>query len=633
MERPNSTGAAAGHKTESAVVYKFDHAAAQGSWISDPQGRGKVWRPNPNFRAPEEPEAERKARLRPILERQAAKRLAEAEAVAVIERETGLSRDEAHALYLHRQNPLERGYIPPEKLLLGEALEEKWAKVQAEHAFSNRGNGNRHDIDWDRLDEQRNRGPEPPPHPQPNCGPSAAPQQPESWPADKPLPYVDLALDPIPARQWLVPERIPMRNITMLGGEGSIGKSLLLMQLSGATVLGKDWIGTLPEPGPVLYMSCEEDDEEVCRRMDAVARHLGSTRTEMIEHGLRFLSFAGRNAVLAQPDRSGIMRPVPLFERVRADAKALRPKLIVLDNLADIFAGKEIDRAQVRQFVTMLRGLAIDTDSAVVMAAHPSLTGISTDTGLSGSTGWHNSVRARMYFKPAPGEDTALRVLEVKKNNYGPVNESIVLRWKDGVYRVEPGLGTLERLAAEAEIDFLFLQLLRRFTEQGRNVSDKPSSSYAPSVFAEQPEAKRAKATKQELAKAMTRLFAANKLRVSPVGRMRNAIVQVQASADAPTDALQIPTDALQTPTDAMHTHTPYNPPPVCAGVRAFADAPPAHGPDGRDSGVQSATTMGPAFLTNSIKQRLRERGFSERDILEMAPEQAHRILGLMPER
>jgi hypothetical protein len=82
-----------------------------------------------------------------------------------------------------------------------------------------------------------------------------------------------------------------------------------------------------------------------------------------------------------------------------------------------------------------------------------------------------------------------------------------------------------------------------------------------------------------------------------------------------------------------MHTHPPYNPPPVCAGVRAFADAPPAHGPDGRDSGVQSATTMGPAFLTNSIKQRLRERGFSERDILEMAPEQAHRILGLMPER
>jgi RecA-family ATPase len=193
------------------------------------------------------------------------------------------------------------------------------------------------------------------------------------------------------------------------------------MQLSGAVVLGKDWIGTLPEPGPVLYLSCEEDDDEVCRRMEAVAWHLGSSRKDMIERGLRFLSFAGKDAILAQPDRVGIMRPTPLFERVRRDALALRPKLIVLDTVADIFGGKENERGQTRQFITMQRGLAIDTGSAVVMAAHPSLTGIATDSGISGSTGWHNGVRARMYFKPAPGDDTSLRVLEVKKNNYGPV--------------------------------------------------------------------------------------------------------------------------------------------------------------------------------------------------------------------
>jgi RecA-family ATPase len=101
----------------------------------------------------------------------------------------------------------------------------------------------------------------------------------------EPLPYVDLALDPIPPRAWLVNERIPMRNVSMLGGEGSIGKSLLLMQLAGAVVLGKEWIGTLPEIGPVLYLSCEEDDDEVRRRMEDVARHFGATRQDMIAHG------------------------------------------------------------------------------------------------------------------------------------------------------------------------------------------------------------------------------------------------------------------------------------------------------------------------------------------------------------
>src|SRR5262245_48484047 len=101
--------------------------------------------------------------------------------------------------------------------------------------------------------------------------------------------------------------------------------------------------------------------------------------------------------------------------------------------------------------------------------------GIRSDTGLSGSTGWHNSVRARMYFKPAPGDDTSLRVLEVKKNNYGPVSESIVLRWRDGVYVVEPGVGTLDRLAAEAEIDHLFLKLLRRSPSRVATCRTRPA--------------------------------------------------------------------------------------------------------------------------------------------------------------
>jgi RecA-family ATPase len=354
--------------------------------------------------------------------------------------------------------------------------------------------------------------------------------------ADEPLPYVDLAAGLVP-REFLVPDRIPMRNVSSMSGEGAIGKSLLLMQLSGAVVLGKDWIGTLPEQGPVLYFNAEEDDDEVRRRMEDVARHLGASRQDMIERGLRVLSYAGRDAILAQPDRFGIVRPTSLFERLRREALQLCPKLIVFDTVADVFGGKENDRGQTRQFITLLRGLAIDVNSAVVMSAHPSLTGISTDTGLSGSTGWHNSVRYRMYFKTAPGDDSSLRVLECKKSNYGPINEAILLRWKDGVYTVEPGLGTLERLAAEAEVDHLFIKLLRRFAERGRNVSDKTGTSYAPAQFARQPEAKTAKITNKMLAEAMERLFTGKKIRVATEGpRSHPRTKLVEASTDPSTE-------------------------------------------------------------------------------------------------
>jgi hypothetical protein len=231
----------------------------------------------------------------------------------------------------------------------------------------------------------------------------------------------------------------------------------------------------------------------------------------------------------------------------------------VLDTVADIFGGKEIDRAQSRQFITLLRGLAIDADAAVVIAAHPSLQGIATDTGLSGSTGWHNSVRARMYFKNAPGDDNTLRVLECRKNQYGPVSESILLRWRDGVFVVERK-ATLDLLAAEAEIDYLFLKLLRRFAEQGRNVTDKKGTSFAPALFAAEPEAKAIKATSKMLGEAMVRLFAGNKIRVlteGPKSKQRTRIVEVEVEDASASTNVPPPFHQPSTNVPPLSPHTP----------------------------------------------------------------------------
>src|SRR5262245_6258031 len=141
--------------------------------------------------------------------------------------------------------------------------------------------------------------------------------KPRPTPQDEPppsLPYVDLTLDLVP-REWSVLNRIPMFNVSLVSGEGGTGKSLLMMQLAAATVLGKDWIGTVPETGPVFYVSCEEDDDEMRRRMEDVAMHYGSSRAKLKERGLHVLSFAGKDAILGQADRNGIIRPTPLFEQ------------------------------------------------------------------------------------------------------------------------------------------------------------------------------------------------------------------------------------------------------------------------------------------------------------------------------
>jgi RecA-family ATPase len=217
-----------------------------------------------------------------------------------------------------------------------------------------------------------------------------------------PLSFVSLAdwdSQGVPARQWAVLDRVPSRNVTLFSGEGAAGKSQMLQQLLAGTALGRSWLDTMPEPGPALYLNAEDELGEVHRRLDAIRTFHGVSFADL--RNLHLLCLAGQDAVLGAADRTGAVKPTPLFQRIREAACDIRPKIIGLDTAADIFAGNENDRTQVRQFVGLLRGLAMNANAAVVVCSHPSLTGINSGSGLSGSTAWHNSVRARIYMKTA----------------------------------------------------------------------------------------------------------------------------------------------------------------------------------------------------------------------------------------
>ena len=343
----------------------------------------------------------------------------------------------------------------------------------------------------------------------------------------EPLAFADMSSwddEPPPLREWAVPERIPLRQPTLFSGEGAAGKTLISLQLCAAHVLGRDWMRTIPTPGSAIYFGAEDDTTELRRRLAGILDHYGARFADLIAGGFHLLSHAGEDAVLASENRLGLVAPTLLFHRLLAAAVAIQPKLIVVDTAADVFAGEENDRAQVRQFVGLLRQFAIASNSAVLLCSHPSLTGINSGSGLSGSTGWHNSVRARMYLRPAVAKDGTepdpdLKELQFLKNNYAPCADPVFLRWQNGTFQPEAAQGSLDKLAAEQKADDLFLKLLNRFTEQGRPVNDKTGPSYAPALFTADPEAKAARLGKNALADAMTRLFAAKRIRVETYGR------------------------------------------------------------------------------------------------------------------
>jgi len=338
-----------------------------------------------------------------------------------------------------------------------------------------------------------------------------------------PLPFINILEwygRPVPDREWCVLYRIPMRNVTLFSGEGAIGKSIVSLQLSVAHALGRDWLGSMPEFGPALVVCCEDDANEIHRRLSVILDHYGASFADL--KNLHVMSLAGQDALLATPDRKGLIKSTKLFDRLNQAACNIKPKLIVIDNSADVFAGNENDRAQVRQFITVLRDLAITADAGVLLTSHPSLTGMNSGTGLSGSTAWNASVRSRLWMRRATTEkdeepDPELRVIEVMKSNYGPIGETITVRWKDGVFVPAAAMGTFEKAAAERAAEELFLKLLGRFQDQGRNVSDKKTANnYAPAMFATDPDGK---GRHKDLADAMGRLFAAGKIKMETYGR------------------------------------------------------------------------------------------------------------------
>ena len=196
------------------------------------------------------------------------------------------------------------------------------------------------------------------------------------------------------------------------------------------------------------------------------------------------------------------------------------PALVVFDTLADLFPGNENDRAQARQFIGLMRGLAIRHECAVVLLAHPSLSGLNSGSGTSGSTGWSNSVRSRLYLTRVIQEgyepDSDARLLSTMKSNYGRTGGEISMRWQAGVFVAEATPTGLDRMAIGAKAERVFLALLALLDGQGRRVNSKGGSTYAPKVFASHPDSEGV--TKRALGQAMENLLRDGKITVATEG-------------------------------------------------------------------------------------------------------------------
>jgi archaellum biogenesis ATPase FlaH len=334
---------------------------------------------------------------------------------------------------------------------------------------------------------------------------------------------------PIPAREWYAADLVPLRQVTIVNGDGGVGKSLFTLQLAAAGAMRVDTMSMEPTPGRTLYVGAEDEADEFWRRLvDITAMH---DRALSDLGDFRLLPLADRDALLSVPDRNGKMVPTQLMQTIEKFAGEWNPKLIVFDTAADLFGGDEIKRGQVRQFIAQLRQLAIGIDCAVVLLAHPSLDGMRSGSGSSGSTAWNNSVRSRLYLtRPEDkGADPDLRILKTMKTNYGKTGGELKIRWKDGAFVLDDGKPPVGSMLLAARADRVFIETLAKLFQQGQKLSPSPSATYAPKVIAAHPDG--AGISKKELVAAQQRLLDANRVRIvedGPASRRTRYLVVVE---------------------------------------------------------------------------------------------------------
>jgi len=297
--------------------------------------------------------------------------------------------------------------------------------------------------------------------------------------------------EPPPRVSWIAHNLIPRGDVSTLGGDGGSGKTMAALQLSAAVARGaQDWLGAVIEPGPVVFLSAEEPQDEIRRRLARIADRQGFKCGDLKDLHFWFPSdFA--DCTFATPGPGGVMQATPLFRQIEAKIGQLRPSLVTLDNVAAVFAGNQNDRVMVRTFVNLFRGMARATGAAVLLLDHPSLSGLNAGTGRGGNMDWRNSVRSALHLKAAEDKadaDRGVRVLEHVKSNYAPLASPLNLEWIDGVLTVEGTASPLQRAAQDAQADDKFLELLAQHVRLGIDVEPSEGRNYAPKVFAASPE-------------------------------------------------------------------------------------------------------------------------------------------------
>lgn len=343
--------------------------------------------------------------------------------------------------------------------------------------------------------------------------PEETPKQPAA------LDWLKLSEGEPPQRQWAIKGWLGYGHVTLLIGAGGIGKTLVAQQMGSCLAIGKSpFVDEIPAPAKVLMWACEDDHDELWRRQVSIARWL-QTGIESFGDFVLVPRHGCENAIVTS--EFGKLLFTTRLALLREQAMDHKARVVILDNVAQIYGANENDRHSVTAFMNALSGAL--PGLAILVLGHPSR-GINSE--FSGSSAWENVARTRLYLgaqlpdqkaEEEPNQD--VRYLARRKGNYSPKDYRRCV-YKNGVLVPdEPeDQGGIVNVIKASNAEKVILDGIRKLAGMGLTATDGTTSPrFLPRLLNDY------KLTdgqsRSDLAAAMRRLMVDGKLQRGTVGK------------------------------------------------------------------------------------------------------------------
>lgn len=359
-------------------------------------------------------------------------------------------------------------------------------------------------------------------------------------------PFVRIDPASLPPREWLFGHHYQRGTVSVTTSPGGFGKTSLAMVEAVSMATGRSLLGEQPDARLRVWLHNGEDQlVELHRRLCAICQQYDIPQEEL--EGWLFITSGTEFPLRVASGYSELRINEVLLKCINDEIARNQISCVLLDPLITLHGVSEQDNSKMDAVIRTFARVADVQDCAIGLAHHTrkQAPGAGGDYGVDdmrGASAVRDAVRAarmlnQMTVKDA--EDAGVqeherfsyfRVDKVKGNNSPPAKAvwrrlvSITLPNDDEVGVVVPWLfpgqdgpaGDMAEATRKAEA--VFMQLMVRFTLEGRTVNEKQNVNYSPTVFSQEPEAIAAKAGKKILADAMRRLLKERKIAIETTG-------------------------------------------------------------------------------------------------------------------